>query len=80
MHFWRIDFSLTFLLQVDNRLFRVPSYMFFEESPTFVEIFNLETPRPSNVDDLSTTSKSPIVITDVPHEDFRNLLKALYPR
>jgi len=54
--------------------------MFFEESPTFVEIFDLDTPGPSNVDDLSTSQKSPIVITDVPREDFRNLLKTLYPR
>lgn len=80
MHLWTIKFILTFLLQVDNRLFRVPSYMFFEESPTFVEIFNLDTAGPSNINDLSMSPKSPIVITDVPHEDFRNLLKVLYPR
>jgi hypothetical protein len=69
--------------QVENRLFRVPSYMFFKGSPTFVETFNLPPLSAENHGDTwpGANSENPIVLPDdVRCEDFKNLLKALYPR
>jgi hypothetical protein len=56
------------MLQVENRLFRVPTYMFFKESPTFVETFNL-TPLSAEAQRHGetrpgTNSENPIVMPD----------------
>ncbi|KIM35303.1 hypothetical protein M413DRAFT_32563 [Hebeloma cylindrosporum] len=72
--------SIFIVFEVENRLFRVPSYMFFKESPTFVETFDLPPLFTENHGD-GTNPENPIVLPDdVRCEDFRNLLKALYPR
>jgi hypothetical protein len=57
--------------------------MFFKESPTFVKTFKLP---PLLTEDNGDTwhgmgAEDPIVLPDyVRWEDFKNLLKALYPR
>ena len=63
-------------------MFRVPSYMFFKESSTFVETFNLALSAENHGDTWpGMNSENPIVLPDdVRCEDFKNLLKALYPR
>jgi hypothetical protein len=58
--------------QVEDRLFRVPSYQFFDESPEFVEIYKLST-------HLRADDGEPIKLEMVTQEDFRSLLKVLYP-
>jgi len=65
-------FFVTF--EVEGRLFRVPSYQFFKESPEFSEINKLSTHvRAAN------DSGSPIRLENVSQSDFRTLLKVLYP-
>jgi len=65
-------FFVTF--EVEGRLFRVPSYQFFKESPEFSEINKLSTHvRAAN------DSGSPIRLDNVSQSDFRSLLKVLYP-
>ena len=61
--------------QVENRLFRVPSYQFFKEAPSFSEIFELSAhaTRAENGDPIKLDSEK------VSKEDFRCLLKILYP-
>jgi len=65
-------FFVTF--EVEGRLFRVPSYQFFKESPEFSEINKLST-HVRAADD----SGSPIRLENVSQSDFRTLLKVLYP-
>ena len=56
--------------QVEDRLFRVPNYRFIEESPEFSEMYKL---------DIRTYDGNPIKLEMVTQEDFRSLLKVLYP-
>ena len=56
--------------QVEDRLFRVPSYQFIKESPEFSEMYKL---------DIRTYDGNPIKLEMVTQEDFRSLLKILYP-
>jgi len=62
-------FFVTF--EVEGRLFRVPSYHFFKESPDFVEVYKLSL--------HVTDGADPIKLEKVRQVDFRSLLKALYP-
>ncbi|KDR75509.1 hypothetical protein GALMADRAFT_268084 [Galerina marginata CBS 339.88] len=57
--------------EVEGRLFRVPSHQFFNESPDFVDLYKLSL-RGMDSDD-------PIKLEEIRQDDFRNLLKALYP-
>jgi len=67
-------FFVTF--EVEGRLFRVPSYQFFKESPEFSEINKLSTHvRAAN----DSQAGSPIRLENVSQSDFRSLLKVLYP-
>ena len=62
--------------QVENRLFRVPSYQFFKEAPSFSEVFELSahaTSGAENGDPIKLDSEK------VSKKDFRCLLKILYP-
>ncbi|KAF8911640.1 hypothetical protein CPB84DRAFT_1958021 [Gymnopilus junonius] len=63
------DYFVTF--KAEDLLFRVPTHRFFNESPDFVEIYNIK----AHAQDIS----DPIILKQVPHNDFRNFLKALYP-
>ena len=58
--------------QVEDRLFRVPSYRFIKESPEFSEMYKL-------VDVQTYDDGNPIKLEMVTQEDFRSLLKVLYP-
>jgi hypothetical protein len=58
--------------QVENRLFRVPSYLLFNESPDFGETYKLSA-------HLLADDGDPIKLEMVTQEDFRSLLKVLYP-
>jgi len=58
--------------EVEGRLFRVPSYQFFKESPEFSEINKLSTHVRAN-------DGNPIRLENVFQSDFRSLLKVLYP-
>ena len=58
--------------QVEDRLFRVPSYRFLQESPEFSEIYKLSAHPCANGGD-------PIKLEMVTQKDFRSLLKVLYP-
>ncbi|KIM35315.1 hypothetical protein M413DRAFT_41523, partial [Hebeloma cylindrosporum] len=68
------------IFEVENRLFRVPSYMFFKESPAFVETFKLPLLSTEDRGDGTNSEPSIVLPDDVRCEDFKNLLKALYPR
>jgi hypothetical protein len=57
--------------QVEGRLFRVPSHLFIKESPEFSEKYALSA---HNCD-----QDGPIKLEMVKQEDFRRLLKVLYP-
>ncbi|KAF8957325.1 hypothetical protein BDZ97DRAFT_1763033 [Flammula alnicola] len=70
------------VFQVENTLFRVPSYQFMKESSVFATMFELPqaaSSKPNGHEGISLEKpiKLPPIITC---EDFRNLLKALYPR
>jgi len=57
--------------------------MFFKESSTFVETFNLPSLSTEAYGDIwpGMNPENPIVLPDdVRSEDFKNLLKALYPQ
>jgi hypothetical protein len=54
--------------QVEGRLFRVPSHLFFNESLDFCKIYK-----------LSADDGVPIKLEMVTQEDFRSFLKVLYP-
>jgi hypothetical protein len=58
--------------EVEDCLFRVPSYQFFEQSPEFCEIYKLEA-------HLWADDGDPIKLEMVTQEGFRSLLKVLYP-
>ena len=65
-------FLTLILFQVENRLFRVPSYQFFGESLEFSAKYNL------SAYDCDKDS-DPIKLEMVTQEDFRCLLRVLYP-
>jgi hypothetical protein len=58
--------------QVEGRLFRVPSYQFLKESPEFSEIYKLAA-------HIRANDGRPIKLKMVTQEEFRSLLKFLYP-
>ena len=58
--------------QVEGRLFRVPTYQFFKESPEFSETYKLSA-------HVRTDDVDPIKLNMVTQEEFRSLLKFLYP-
>ena len=58
--------------QVEDRLFRVPSYQFFNESPDFSEENKL-------FEHVWADDPDPIKLEWVTQEEFRSLLKVLYP-
>ena len=58
-------------IQVEDRLFRVPSKPFFKESPVFCEIYKLSAQVRA---DHSDPIKLPLAVTK---EGFRGLLKVL---
>jgi len=67
------DYYLHFVtFEVEDRLFRVPSYQFFKESPLFCAMYKLS--AHDRVDD-----GDPIKLEKVTQEEFRSLLKVLYP-
>ncbi|KAJ3510552.1 hypothetical protein NLJ89_g4609 [Agrocybe chaxingu] len=64
--------------QVENSLFRVPSYRFTRDSENFAEMFKLPQADRANVEGASR--ERPIILPDsISCVDFRNFLKALYP-
>ncbi|KAH9485722.1 hypothetical protein JR316_0002636 [Psilocybe cubensis] len=74
--------SLFMVFQVQNCLFRVPTYLLSAESQVFSGMFHLpqagDLDNPDNVEGLSVTK--PIILpNEYLKEDFRSLLKALYP-
>ncbi|KAJ2918301.1 hypothetical protein MD484_g2112, partial [Candolleomyces efflorescens] len=80
-YFW--DFVL---FSCEGRVFRVPKYRFISDSEVFATKFGLNSDSPSDssdafevVDETQPTSNV-IVELDVSANDFRNFLKALYPR
>ena len=60
------------LLQVEDRLFRVPSYQFFKESPIFSDMYKLS-------EHVKANDGDPIKMKKITQRDFRSLLKVLYP-
>ncbi|KAF9478129.1 hypothetical protein BDN70DRAFT_67089 [Pholiota conissans] len=62
------------VLKVEDRLFRVPAYIFAIESNHFVTEINI-----SIADEYKDSELIFFLPADIRHEDFRNLLKALYP-
>ncbi|KAF9486243.1 hypothetical protein BDN70DRAFT_822592 [Pholiota conissans] len=63
------------VFQVEDHLFRVPTYIFAAESSHFVTLFNL----PMQDSHEGAAPFTVALPTDVRWEDFRSLLKALYP-
>ncbi|KAF8954192.1 hypothetical protein BDZ97DRAFT_512702 [Flammula alnicola] len=70
--------SIFVVFQVENCLFRVPTHLFVKESQVFAGMFRLPQPDGPNVE--GSSSANPIIMpSDIRREDFRNLMKALYP-
>jgi hypothetical protein len=66
------EFSNTMIpFQVEDRLFRVPSHLFFDESPYFCKIYKLSA-------HLLADDGDPIKLETVTQKDFRSFLKVLY--
>ena len=67
------EFSNTLIpFQVEDRLFRVPSYQFFKASRMFGEMYKLSA-------HVKADDGDPIKLEGVNQKDFRCLLKVLYP-
>jgi len=67
------------IFQVEKKLFRIPTYLLANESQVFEGLFTLPPPDGDNVE--GSTPSNPIILPDEFRcEDFKNLMKALYPR
>jgi len=66
------------IFQVENCLFRIPTYLFARESQIFGGMFMLPQPGGDNVE--GSTPSNPIILPDGHSEDFKNLMKVLYPK
>ncbi|KDR81819.1 hypothetical protein GALMADRAFT_58610 [Galerina marginata CBS 339.88] len=67
------------VFQVENKLFRIPTYLLAKESQFFGGMFMLPPPAGDDVEGSSPTN--PIILPDeFRSEDFKNLMKALYPK
>ena len=79
----RVCFSAAFMLfpmslfQVENVLFRVPTYLLSKESELFAGMFKL--PQPGENTEGSNDSNPIVLPSELSSEDFGNLLEALYP-
>jgi len=65
------------LFQVENVLFRVPTYLLSKESELFAGMFKL--PQPGENTEGSSDSNPVVLPSELSSEDFGNLLEALYP-
>ncbi|KAF8911639.1 hypothetical protein CPB84DRAFT_1842118 [Gymnopilus junonius] len=66
------------VFQVEDRLFRLPSYLFSNESEIFQGLFLLPQGNPTEIEIASTSD--PIILPEERSQDFRSLVKALYPK
>jgi hypothetical protein len=68
--------------QVENSLFRVPSYQFIRHSVVFADMLNLpQGEQKKGGSREGSDDKNPIVLPEtITANDFRNFLKALYPQ
>ncbi|KAJ2918302.1 hypothetical protein MD484_g2113, partial [Candolleomyces efflorescens] len=80
-YFW--DFVL---LSCEGRVFRVPKYRFISDSEVFATKFGLNSDTPSDPSDAfevvneAQPTPNAVIELDVSANDFRNFVKALYPR
>ncbi|KAF8880232.1 hypothetical protein CPB84DRAFT_1828287 [Gymnopilus junonius] len=67
------------VFQVEDRLFRLPSHPFENESDFFRDLFTL--PQGNDSDSEGSSPTKPIFLPqNVRAEDFKNFIKALYPK
>ncbi|KAF8161462.1 hypothetical protein B0H34DRAFT_380786 [Crassisporium funariophilum] len=65
------------VFQVEDCLFRIPSYLLIMESEVFADMFKIPQPDSQNIE--GSSAENPIELKGITHDDFRNLLKVLYP-
>ncbi|KAF8632494.1 hypothetical protein AX15_001861 [Amanita polypyramis BW_CC] len=65
------------IIQVDNRLFKVPRRVFIHESQVFRDMFSLPAPEGTKADGLS--NDQPLMLNGIKASDFSRLLKYLFP-
>ncbi|KAH6885461.1 hypothetical protein BKA70DRAFT_124242 [Coprinopsis sp. MPI-PUGE-AT-0042] len=68
------------VFQVENVLFSVPRHHFAESEGIFGTLFTLPQGDPSNEKAEGTCAEHPIVLSQDRAEDFRALMKILYPK
>ena len=64
-------------LQVENTLFRVPRHRFEQESDVFRDMFQL--PVAENTIPDGYSDEQPLRLDGVAKEDFRQLLRVMFP-
>ncbi|KAF9477888.1 hypothetical protein BDN70DRAFT_79759 [Pholiota conissans] len=64
------------VFEIEKRLFRVPTHLLVKESEILRDLFEL--PQGSTNSE-GTSADNPIILHDIKHEEFRSLLKILYP-
>lgn len=68
---------LSFCLQVENQLFKVPRHLFLQESEIFRDILSCPVPKGARPDGLS--DDQPLQLQGIAAKDFVLLLQCLYP-
>ncbi|KAK2467421.1 hypothetical protein APHAL10511_000656 [Amanita phalloides] len=66
------------IFQVENRLFKVPRYVFLRESQVFRDLFSLPVPEGSKPDGISDAR--PLKLDGIKALDFSRLLRLLFPQ